>query len=153
MRKAMLLMLLGFSLAELASARDASFTGCLTSRGTLVKVAIGGAPFQPCLPTETRVSWNAQGPEGPAGLDGVDGVGLPPACFHGDEARWDDDSQAWACSDVLTRTAGSAKTYAGSAFAASIDPEGEAWAPNFQGYGSWCRARIDPESTGQRWSR
>lgn len=51
-----------------------TFTGCLTSKGALVKVAVGTSPATACARGERQVSWNAQGPAGAAGPQGPQGL-------------------------------------------------------------------------------
>ena len=56
------------------------YTGCLTSNGSLINVAVGDSPAQACTPdnkkpekSELQISWNAQGPAGTDGLPGAEG--------------------------------------------------------------------------------
>jgi len=55
------------------------YTGCLTSKGAIIKVAVGSWPRTPCFKRggESRISWNRQGPQGltgPAGTPGQPGA-------------------------------------------------------------------------------
>jgi hypothetical protein len=51
-----------------AAAAQNTFTGCLTRGGSIVNVAIGSDPAQPCRGSQIQVSWNEQGPQGPQGI-------------------------------------------------------------------------------------
>lgn len=62
-----------------AQATSAQYTGCLRS-GTLMFVAIGTAPLNPCPRGSIQVSWREAGipgPQGPAGLQGIPGPAGP----------------------------------------------------------------------------
>lgn len=54
--------------ASLLQASEQQFTGCLTTGGTLVRVAVGVEPLRPCTPNQTEVTWNQQGPAGAPGV-------------------------------------------------------------------------------------
>ena len=63
--------MLGFFLT---SAHADQFTGCLSSKGEIDKVAIGTVPSKPCKTKETLITWNSEGPQGPAGPIGLTGA-------------------------------------------------------------------------------
>jgi hypothetical protein len=73
-----------------------------------------------------------QGPAGPVGPAGPQGPSNELAIANEISARHAADS---ALQNNINQLAGFAKTYAGSAFAASIEQGGESWSPNFEGYG------------------
>ena len=43
----------------MAQGEPESFTGCLTAGGTLVRLAVGDEPAQPCSESQTEISWNS----------------------------------------------------------------------------------------------
>ena len=76
----------GLLAAMVGSAHAQTVTGCLSSKGALKNVAIGGAPSKACGGTETQVTLGAAGPRGadgplgPAGTPGAAGApGVPGA--------------------------------------------------------------------------
>lgn len=47
-----------------------AFTGCLSSSGSLSKVAMDtDTPLKPCSSKQTQVSWTSDAPPGPLGLE------------------------------------------------------------------------------------
>ena len=58
-----------------------TYTGCLTSTGTIVKVAIGTGPKAACAVAkgQKQISWNEQGQQGEPGLQGPAGPQGPAA--------------------------------------------------------------------------
>lgn len=72
--------------AALASSPGDTYTGCLTTGGKIISVAIGSQPANDCVNQQTQVSWNETGPQGPPGPVGPQGAqGDPgPAGPQGD---------------------------------------------------------------------
>jgi len=50
------------------------YTGCLTDKGDLTKIAEGDQPVEPCKEgKEVQAAWNSEGPQGLTGVNGADG--------------------------------------------------------------------------------
>lgn len=60
------------SFSGLAAAQD-TFTGCLTTGGSIINVAIGTDPAQPCTANQLQISWNEEGQKGDKGDQGDTG--------------------------------------------------------------------------------
>ncbi len=63
------MMVFGAGLAVAKSHSDI-YTGCLTGRGKIRKVAISSEPDRPCNSNQTQIGWNETGPAGRRGATG-----------------------------------------------------------------------------------
>lgn len=84
MRRLLVLVVVAVALAAggtaLASGGGHTYTGCLTSYGKIVKVAVGHSPAHACTGDQVEISWNKRGrrgPEGPQGETGATGPAGP----------------------------------------------------------------------------
>ena len=67
--------------AAAQSSNDQEFTGCLTLRGTIIKITVNDEPPRVCKPWQKQITWHQQGPEGiqgPVGEQGPQGPVGPP---------------------------------------------------------------------------
>jgi hypothetical protein len=59
----------GVAVAQLDGGNE--YSGCLSSGGSINKVALGSEPLMPCSDHQTEISWNQTGPPGPPGPSGL----------------------------------------------------------------------------------
>ncbi len=69
-----MLLVPGVALVASADTEDQVYTGCLTKKGELLRVAIGDEPAKPCWRGHEQISWSEEGPEGPRGRRGRAGA-------------------------------------------------------------------------------